>query len=175
MNWVTQNRWYLVAVGILLPVALVIALDAGWFRYVESRDGRPVAIATAGETVEYRGAQWSLLESYSVDAASDRGQAVGLRPGTSLVSATIGVRPGAEPPACTFELTDSTGARTWDEADAADADVTTGDDVESYCSTDATEPYRVQVFFVVPDDAVRDARLRVYDLTVYPELILFEL
>ncbi len=175
MTWLRRNRWYVVALAVLLPVALVVALDAGWFRYLENRDGRPVAIVPAGETVDYSGAAWSLLESYSVDASTDRGQSVGLREGTTLISATIGVRPGAEPPSCTVELVDAAGVRTWDEADSTDADVSAAEGTETYCSTDATEPYRVQVFFVVPDDAARDARLRLYNLAIYPDLILFEL
>ena len=110
-----------------------------------------------------------------MDASTDRGQSVGLREGTTLISATIGVRPGAEPPSCTVELVDAAGVRTWDEADSTDADVSAAEGTETYCSTDATEPYRVQVFFVVPDDAARDARLRLYNLAIYPDLILFEL
>lgn len=174
MTWLRSNRWYLVAVAVLLPVALFVALEAGWFRYVENRDGRPI-VASAGETVDYAGAQWSLLESYSVDSETDRGQEAGLRPGTTLVSATVGVRPGAEPPSCMFELTDASGDREWDQAALADADVTNAAGTETFCLSDAEDPYRVQVFFVVPDEAAHDMRLRVYTLTLYPDLILFEL
>lgn len=174
MTWWRSNRWYLLAVAVLLPVALFVALDAGWFRYEEGRTGRPIP-AVAGETVDYAGAQWSLLESYVVDSESDRGEDAGLRPGTSLVSVTIGVRPGDPAPPCTLELVDAAGTRTWDEAGYQDGDFAPADGVEDYCSTDATDPYRVQQFFVVPDDAAEGLRLRLYSLELLPELILFPL
>ncbi|MGX5681216.1 hypothetical protein [Schumannella luteola] len=174
MSWLRSNRWGLLALAILAPVALLVALGAGWFEYVEQENGRPV-VAAAGDTVEYGGSEFSLLESYRVDADSDRGQAAGLRPGTTLISATIGVTPGSEPPSCSVELTDASGERRWAEATFADADVTNADGTESYCSTDAEAPYRLQVFFVVPDDAAAAPKLRFYRLDLLPDLILFEL
>lgn len=174
MTWLRANRWYLVALAVLVPVALLVALDAGWFRYVEQENGRPIA-AVAGQTIEYGGSQFSLIESYRVSADTDRGEAAGLRPGTTLVSATIGVIPGDEPPSCEVELTDASGDRRWGEATYADADVTNADGTENYCSPDAEGPYRVQVFFVVPDDAAEAPKLRFYRLDLLPSLILFEL
>lgn len=174
MTWLKSNRWALLALVVLAPAALVVALSAGWFDYVEQQNGRPIR-AVAGQTVEYGGSQFSLLESYRVDADTDRGQAAGLRPGTTLVSATIGVTPGAEPPSCSVELTDASGERRWAEATFADADVTNADGTESYCSTDAEGPYRLQVFFVVPDDAAEAPELRFSRLDLLPDLVLFEL
>jgi hypothetical protein len=174
MTWLRHNRWYLIAVAVLLPVAIVVALSSGYFAYLESRDGRQT-IVVGNTTVEYSGAQWSLLEWHSFSSDSDAGLAAELLPGTSLVTATIGVRPGDVPPGCLVELADASDTRRWDQASFLDTTFEIVDGAEGYCSTTAEGPYKLQVFFVVPDDALGDMRLRLWDAPTYPETLVFPL
>jgi hypothetical protein len=152
-----------------------VTLNAGFFGYLSDSEGEPIVV-DGSQTVEYAGAQWSLLEWYSFDAESDAGASAGLLPGTALISTTLGVRPGeGEPPSCTLELEDASGERTWRTADYDESDFEHRDGTEETCLSDATEPYRLQVHFVVPDDAVEGARLRLFDGDLLPRLLLFPL
>lgn len=172
MTWLRSNRWYLVALAVLLPAAFFVALSTDWFRYVENENGRPIEVR-GFDSVEYAGATFSMLEHKAITADSDAGVAAGLLPGTSLVSATVRVRPGESAPFCDVELTDTSGERSWPEASFSDADFDTAADAESYCSTDAEEPYKLQVFFVVPDDAAEHPRLELRVLDSQPDFLVF--
>ena len=169
MTWLRRNRWSLVAVAVLTPVAFLVSLSSGWWDYVEAENGRAIPVQ-GSNTVEYGGAQFSLLEWHAFDSLTQAGQSASLLPGTSLVTATIGIRPGQLSPFCDVELTDTSARRTWPEAGYSDADFSIADDAESYCDSTATEPYRLQVYFVVPDDAADHPVLR---LSVSDELHAF--
>lgn len=173
-SWLRVNRLYLVALAVLVPAALLVALSTDWWRYVEAENGEPIVVS-GSQTVEYAGSQFSLLEWHSFSSQTNAGQEASLIPGTSLVSATIGIRPGELAPFCSFELRDTAGARSWPEADFTDVDYEIADDVENYCDSSATEPYRVQVYFVVPDEAATQPQLRLSVNDAYPAFLLFEL
>jgi len=172
--WLRSNRWYLAALAALVPAAILVALNAGWFAYVEGETGQPIVV-DGSETVEYSGAKWALLEWRAVAAGTDAGEEADLLPGTTLITATIGVRPGEAAPACTVQLTDAAGIRSWDEAGFDETSYEVRSDSENYCDSNATEPYKLEVFFVVPDDAAADARLTLQSPDEYPALLVFEL
>lgn len=174
MRWFARNRWYLAALAALIPAAIVVSLSAGWFGYAEAQRGRPT-IVEGTATVDYAGAQWSLLEWHAFDASSNAGKAAGLLAGTSIVTATVGVTPGAEPPSCAVDLLDSVGYRSWNEAGYSDADFEISDDAQSYCDSSAPRPYKLQVFFLVPADATERPQLRLSVLTLLPDTLLFQL
>lgn len=174
MSWLKTNRWYLVALAVLAPAALLIALSAARWSYVESANGRPISVS-GSETVDYAGAEWSLLEWHSFSAQTDAGRAAALLPGTTLVTATLGVRPGANPPSCDVELTDTAGERSWPESSYTEADFEIADSAQDYCDSSAEGPYKVQFVFVVPDDAADHPRLRLSVLDQLPTLLSFEL
>lgn len=174
MTWFKLNRWYLVSLAVLVPAALLVALSASWWSYLESAVGKPIAVR-GSETVEYAGAEWSLLEWHSFSADTDAGEAAALLPGTTLVTATLGVRPGASPPSCDVELTDTAGDRSWPEAGYTEADFDIADSAQDYCDSSAEGPYTVQFVFVVPDDAADHPRLRLSTLDQLPVLLSFEL
>jgi len=173
LTWARSNRWYLIALAILVPAAILVALHAGYWEYLEGRDGRPVAV-TRDEPVAYSGATWTLTEWSAVDARSAEGTEAGLLPGTSLLAATLDVEPGDAGLGCTVELTDAAGERIWQDAPYDLADYERDDDTIDYCDSSAEEPYRLQVHFVVPDDAVEGARLRLWSSDALPALLLFE-
>lgn len=172
--WWKSNRWFLLALVVIAPAAFLVTLSAGWFGYVEETEGSPVEVPS-GETADYAGATWKVTDSGSLAADTEAGEGIGLLPGTSLVVATLEVEPGSTPPLCALELEDATGSRVWDPATSSDVDVTADADAETNCASDAEGPYTLQTWFVVPDDAVKDSRLRLSSLDSLPELLLFEL
>ncbi len=172
MTWFTRNRFSLVALAVLLPAAFLVALSTDWWSYVEAETGRPIEVSGT-ETVDYAGARFSLLEWHSFDAQTDAGEDAGLLPGTTLVTAMIGVRPGDPAPFCDFELTDTDGSRSWPEASYPDADFTIDGSAESYCDSSAVGAYTVQVYFVVPDDAAENPKLALRVNDALPDFLLF--
>lgn len=174
MTWLRTNRWYLVALAVLLPAAFLVALSTDWWRYAEGENGRPVEVQ-GNDSVEYAGATFSMLKAETFAADSDEGVEAGLLRGTSLVSTTLLVTPGKEAPFCEVVLTDSLGNQTWPEASSSDASFYAADGTESYCSTDATEPYRLQVYFVVLSEAAEHPRLELRVFDALPDFLVFRL
>ena len=174
MSWMLQNRWYLVALAVIAPLAVLVALGAGWFAYAEAESGRPIPVGE-NETVAFAGAEWTVTDAGSIASDTSAGESIGLLPGTSLVIVTLEVSPGEEPPDCTLELTDASGARQWHPATYSDVDVEADENAETYCSTTAEGPYTLQSWFVVPEDAASGARLRLTNGDAEPEFLLFTL
>lgn len=174
MSWMTRNRWYLVALAVVAPAAVFVALGAGWFSYVEAENGRPTAVEP-GEAAEYSGASWVLTDSGALAADAEGAADLGLLPGTSLVFVELEVTPVNTAPDCTLELIDAAGVREWKPASYSDVDLEADEDAETYCSTSAEGPYTLQSWFVVPDDAVEGSRLRVSTFDGAPDLLVFGL
>ena len=174
MSWITHNRWYLVALAIVAPAAVLVALGAGWFSYVEAEDGRPIAVEP-GDAIEYAGASWVLTDSGSIAAEDDGAENLGLLPGTSLVFVEVEVTPGSAAPDCTLQLIDAPGVRMWSPASYSDVDLEADEDAETYCSPDAEGKYTLQSWFVVPDDAVADSKLRLWSREALPDHLVVSL
>jgi len=173
-TWWRSNRWFLLSLVVIAPAAFLVTLSAGWFSYADETVGKPVLV-DSGESAEYSGATWKVTDSGSLGSDTEAGERIGLLPGTSLVVATLEVEPGATPPSCTLELEDADGARVWDPASSTDVDLSADSGAETTCASDAEGPYTLQTWFVVPDDAVTDSRLRLSDADRLPEVLLFEL
>lgn len=172
--WLTRNRWYLAALAVLLPAAFLVAASTDWFRYAEAQAGHPIAVQS-GQSVEYAGATFSMLASDTIAAESEAGVGANLVQGTSLVTATLQVDPGSKPPFCDVQLTDTAGDRRWPEALYRDADFAITEDAESYCSTEAEGPYKLQVYFVVPSGAAEHPRLELRVTDSLPDFLVFNL
>lgn len=172
-RWARANRWYLVALAVLVPAAILVSLHAGYWEYLEGRDGRPVAV-TSGEPVDYSGATWTLTDWQAYPADSAEGQDASLFPGTTLLAATVDVEPGTVGPGCSVELLDASGERVWQTASYDLAVYERAEDTIDYCDSEAEEPYRLQVHFVIPDDAVEGARLRLWSSDSLPALLLLQ-
>lgn len=174
-TWITQNRWYLIACAVLVPAALVTASTVGLFPYLESVNGDRVPVR-AFESAEYGSASYTMLEHHSFDWTTQAGQRAGLLEGTELVTVTLSVEPGGgEFTGCEFTLFDHDRERQWDPASAADADFEIAADARDYCLSDEVEPYRVQVFFVVPAGAARGASLELNYFLLEPRVLSFAL
>ena len=172
-TWLTQNRWYLVACAVLVPAALVTASTVSLAPYLQYESGDRVAVAPF-ESAVYGGATYTLLEHHSFDWTTEAGERAGLLEGSELVTATVSVTPGdGEFTGCEFTLFDHDRERQWDPSSTADADFET--DVPDYCLSDAVDPYRVQVFFVVPVGAAGGAFLELSHFTLLPRSLSFAL
>ncbi|MDH6180621.1 hypothetical protein M2152_000803 [Microbacteriaceae bacterium SG_E_30_P1] len=174
MTWLQRERWYLVALVVVAPLAVLVALSAGWFSYVEREEGRVVRVEREAD-VQYAGATWSVTGAGVLSSSDEAAEGLGLVDGTSLVFVELRVEPGSAAPDCTLRLIDASDTRHWNPASYADVDLEADEDAETYCSPDAVAPYTLQSWFVVPDDAVDDARLQLSARDSLPELLDFDL
>lgn len=174
-SWTKQNRWYLLACAILVPAALVIASTVGFIPYLESESGQRIPVQSF-VSAEYGSATYTMLEHHSFDWTTQAGENAGLLEGTELLTVTLGVTPGGgEFTGCEFTLFDNDRERQWDPASTYDADFATAAGTEEFCSSDAVDPYRLEVFFVVPAGASRDGFLELSYFTLQPSALSFEL
>ena len=63
----------------------------------------------------------------------------------------------------------------WDTAGFRETSYSPPDRFEGYCSTDAAEPYALQVTYVVPTEAAIGVELEVTDLRLLPQALRLEL
>jgi hypothetical protein len=173
-GWLKGNRAYLVALAVLLPGAFVASLTVDWFEYANARAGDPVIVPT-GEEVGFAGSQWSLSDSAVLTFDSVRGRDLALATGTELITATLKVDPGDEPPFCSVELEDKRNGRVWDEALSEDSDYRVSEGSLTYCDSEPAGPYSVEFVFVVPIGVADDARLRLEVREELPRFLVFDL
>lgn len=174
-SWIRQNRWYLVACAVLVPASLVTASTVGLIPYLESVNGDRVSVRPF-ESAEYGSSSYTMLEHHSFDWTTQAGRAAGLLEGTELVTVTLSVEHiGGDFTGCEFTLFDKDRERQWDAASTADADFEIAADARDYCVSDETDPYRVEVFFVVPAGAAKGASLQVSYFLLEPRVLTFAL
>ena len=173
MSWLRNNRWYLVAIAVVGPLAMLAAMSTDWFAYEERINGRPILV-DEGDTVDYAGAAWTVDASYLVPAQSQAGREAEVPEGTELVVASVRINPsgvGDESPSCAVSLEDRDGTRTWDTASSSDVSLSIDEGASSYCDPDELNPYLLQVFFIVPDGAGEGARLIIESSDDFPRLL----
>ena len=151
MNWALRNRWWLLALAVLVPATIVAALWPRWFEYQDRVAGptRPVAI---GDSVEYGGATFTLEQWSVVLSTSPEGEELDLPVGTQRVSTVVSVEPGEASPGCLAELVDPDGNRRWRDDFEPLPDLPGISDALANCDEEATGPYLVVFSFTVPDD-----------------------
>jgi hypothetical protein len=151
--WLRHNRWFLVALAVLIPAAVVVSLVPRWFPYQE-RQPQPDAVKL-GETVRYSGADiqltaLELLDGVEVNAAA----------GADVVVATfeIDVVEPQEAALCEVRIvSDEAGfERFWDSELFADSDYVVPDRFEQTCSFSDAGSYDLQMTFLVPRGEVRN-------------------
>jgi len=173
MSWLRSNRWYLIAIAVLGPLAMLAAMSTDWFAYEERINGRPIVVEK-GDTVDYAGAAWTLDASFVVPAESQAGREAEVPAGTELVVASVKINPsgvGDESPSCSVTLEDRDGTRTWDTALSGDVSLSIDEGASSYCDPSELNPYLLQVFFIVPDGAGDGARLIIESTDELPVLL----
>jgi hypothetical protein len=151
--WLKRNRWYLVALAVLIPAALLVSLLPRFLPYLGSLPQyEDVAL---GETVRYSGADIQLTDLVVLD-----GDDIAAPLGADVVVATFVIDVVEPPESALCELvvvSDEGGVeRRWDEESYLDSEYEVPDDVEQFCSFAEPGRYDLQVTFPVPRGQVTD-------------------
>ena len=154
--WWRANRGYLIALAVLVPVSVVVAMVPRWFPYVE-RQPVPEYVAR-GDTVRYSGADLQLTQLTVLD-----GEQWGAPVGADVVVASFAIDV-VEPQQtrCTVEIvSDEHGfERSWDPS-LYSSDYDVPDEFETSCSLAEAGDYDLQLTFLVPAGQVREPVVQV--------------
>lgn len=167
-EWLRRNRWYLLALVVLVPAAIVVALVPRWFPYLQSE---PQAEDVArGETASYSGAEISLLDLEILD-----GEEWDARVGADIVVATlaIDVLEPTESTRCDIAVVSIDGdlERFWPAAigDVGDYDIP--DELSGLCSFATAGAYELQLAFEVPADQVSAPSVQFSSSSALPRVL----
>lgn len=163
-----RNRWYLVALVVLVPAAIVVALVPRWFPYQQDQP-QPETVAR-GDTATYSGAEISLVDLEILD-----GEEWDATVGADIVVATLSID--------VFEPTESTRCdiavvsiddgleRSWPAAvgDVGDYDIP--DEFAGLCSFSAAGSYELQLGFEVPAGQVTAPSVEVSSSSALPRVL----
>lgn len=178
-RWLRREGLAVVLVVVLATAAVLWELDHGWRDYQDAQYSE-VERAAPGEQAVLQGTGYTLTGSEVVRGDSPRGERWEVAPDAALVVLTLDVEPGAdpgvEPYTPNLRLLDPSGDGTrWDTASFSDTAWSPPDRYESYVDTDATEPYAVQLGFVVPADRTDGLDLEITSLTSLPRALRLDL
>lgn len=173
MSWGLRNRWWLLALVVLVPATIVAALWPQWFEYRDrvAPATRPVAV---GDPAEYGGATFTLEQWSIVHATSAAGSDADLPPGTQRVSAVVRVEPGEASPSCSAELVAAEGDRRWAGDYGAKPDLPGLTDALAFCDAQQSSPYLVVFSFIVPDDVGGSGELELAVVEAAPLRLRFQ-
>lgn len=150
-EWLTRNRWYLVALVVLIPGAFAVSFIPRWFPYL-GQQPQPEYVAL-GETARYSGAEIELVELEVLD-----GEEWAAPAGADVVVATlsIDVVEAQESAYCEVTVVSSEIGyeRRWDAELFSDSDYVVPDRFEGRCTFAETGEYDLQLTFLVPQGEV---------------------
>lgn len=160
---------------VLLVATVWITSAKEWTDYFGARPTQELSVAVA-EEVTFGGATWQ-LENVLAGTSDDVDK---IPDGTTLVVVRVDVTPtgGAEAPTCMLRLIErggDAGDREWSSAAQRPIDYRTTDGFTSYCAADATEPYSLEVPFVIPTDATGQFSLLIEVAQELPQFLRLEL
>lgn len=166
-DWLRRNRWFLVALVVLIPAAVLVSLIPRWFPYqgIQPEYDR----VERGDTVEYAGAEFTLTELQLLD-----GTEWGASAGADIVVATLTVDViDPQEAGCDIDLVSDAGGleRFWPSAigDVGDYDIP--DEYETLCTFQEAGAYELQVGFEVPAGQVPDADVLVTSSAELPRVL----
>jgi hypothetical protein len=167
-TWVAGNRWFLIALAVLIPAAFVVSLMPRFLPYVE-RQPRPEAVAL-GEVVRYSGADIQLTALEVLD-----GDEWNARPGADVVVATLNVDvvDPDDSAYCTITLVsmDDGVEREWDSDLYSESDYEVADRFEQLCSFAERGSYELQVTFLVPGNGVTEPTVQLSSSAALPRVL----
>lgn len=165
--WWRANRWFLAALVVLVPGAVVVSMTIRWFPYLE-RQPNPESVAL-GDTVRYSGADIRLTELRVLD-----GDAWNAPAGADVVVATfeMDVVEPSENSLCIIKLvSDEAGfERRWDSSLYV-SDYEVPDRYESRCSFGEAGASDIQLTFLVPAGQVEEPVLQVTSSSALPRVL----
>lgn len=167
-GWLRRNRWYLVALAVLIPGSLLVALLPRFLPYLGSLPQyREVAL---GETVRYSGADIELTDLVVYD-----GEELSAPLGSDVVVATftIDVVDPPESTLCALAVVSDEGGveRRWDAVPYLDSDYEIADRYEESCSLAEAGRYDLQVTFLVPRGEVADPVVELSSSAAAPQVL----
>lgn len=145
--WWRRNRWYLLALAVLVPIAVVVALEPRFFPYLEAQQPR-ISAVERGETGAYGGAEFRLVDLEVFD-----GERVGAPAGGDVVLATVAVliiEPSDNACRAYVVATDGPVERRWELEPYLRSDIELGDADVSRCFLDTAGASEARFLFLVP-------------------------
>ena len=164
-DWLRRNRWFLVALAVLIPAAFAVSLIPRFFPYLENR---PVAIdVDRGQVERYSGTDFQLTDLEVLD-----GERLNAPAGADVVVATFSVDV-IDPPefsVCTVTVVGSIDGveREWNEA-IESSDYEIPDYFEEYCDLTDARRYHLQLVFYVPRGEVPNPVVVVKSSGAFPQ------
>ena len=175
-GWWRRNAVALAAAVVLLVAVVGITSAKEWTDYFSGRPTQEIRVAVAEEAT-FAGATWQ-LENVLAGTSDDVDQ---IPDGTTMVVVRVDVTPEggvAEAPTCMLRLIErggDAGDREWNTAAQRPIDYRTTDGFTSYCAADATEPYSLEVPFVIPTGATGEFSLVIEVAQGLPQFLRLEL
>lgn len=184
-GWWRRNRWGLMALVVLLPVGLAAIFANSWLSYFDARASQAVEVPPT-TSFSMPGAEFETVASARL--AADTPGAVGMPAGSELVLARLRVTPNAnanvDAPlehdaktsgpslSCTIALAASDGVGEWQALSSGDYGWFAEEGLAtSACDSSRTEPYVVDLAFLVPESADSELMLRVESLEWLPRYL----
>lgn len=167
-TWLRRNRWYLVALAVLIPGAFLVSLTPRFLPYLGSLPQyEDVAL---GETARYSGADLALTDLVVLDGDEIAGPA-----GADVVVATftIDVVDPRENAGCRIYVVSTEGGveRSWEEESFLSSDYEIPEEFEQTCSFAEAGRYDLQVTIPVPHGQVTEPVIELSSSAASPRVL----
>lgn len=188
-TWLRKNAVALIAVLVLAPTTIGVAVANDWGTYLSRTPSQPVEVGD-GHSTRFAGTDWRVEGVTTYTETSEEGLSADLPSGTKLVAVTVRVVPdtldeNGKQPGCIVRLGEYRGAssaeiRSWSAEGFSPLGWEYRDDTESYCVSDPEpedlySPYSFTSYFVVPADASDNLGLQLQVTDELPRYLLFRL
>jgi len=165
--WLQKNRWFLIALVVLIPAAFVVSLIPRFFPYFADQP-RPEAVEL-GDVVRYSGVDIQLTQLEVLD-----GRGFDAPAGADVVVATFSIDV-IDPPEFTIcdvtLVSDESGVeREW-KSELFIGDYETPDYFETTCNLTDVGRYHLQMVFAVPHGEVVDPEVQVTSSDALPRVL----
>lgn len=165
-SWWRHQRVALIALVVLVPLtAFVIVGNA--VRYDRATNPTDPIAVRFGASTTYGGATVGPIAATATTDSAEPGD-------TKVIRVTIPIANGTSLNCWPPDLTEVSGSRrTWKESSSrlADTDFST----ITYCDSTRTDPYEIELSYLVPADAVAPFSIEFYDDELLPSFVNFEL
>lgn len=166
-DWLRRNRWFLIALVVLIPAAFAVSLMPRFFPYLENQPR--VEYVERGDTVGYAGSEFEVFDMFVIE-----GEDVDAPPGTDVF--VVGITVEVVEPSdeyCTLTLiSDETGVeREWDQSYGDIGDVQVPDGYETSCDLTERNRYDLVQTFLVPRDEVAEPVVQITTLSEDPRVV----
>jgi hypothetical protein len=166
--WLRRNRWYLAALAVLIPGALLVSLLPRFLPYLGSLPQyEEVAL---GETVRYSGADIKLTDLVVLD-----GDEIAAPLGADVVVATLLIDV-VEPPEtslCRLFVVSTDGGveRSWESEPYLNSEYEVDDRYEQSCDLSEAGRYELQVTIPVPRGQITDPVIELTASAALPRVL----